>query len=1151
MSQPRYPFAQLVDALELQILMDRVYQVSGIALSIFDVDGVPLAHSGRLPLPHDGDRTLVGVTMPIVVDGVHLATVVAGEDHRLDAPIESRRDSLLHAHRLSRERIDGATRLLAQAAAALGEAGLARHRAGDEHATALKATRQSTTPDEPNEILCHEIVDTAGVAIFLLDPQTRIVKANQRMAEMFAMPVERLTGFEYATLISPDYKAIAHNRMRDWINSQDPTLDVERIFRRASHTDFWGQLSARRIVDADGNQTGIVCVITDISKRKQAESIVEQRIVALAAAVDVSNITLDDLFDRNEMQRIQDDFSDAVGVSSGITYPDGRLFTQTSNTSHLCSGIIRQTAKGCANCMHSDAIIGRYHPEGPIVQRCMSGGLWDAGASIMVGNHHVGNWLIGQVRDETQTEEGMRAYAREIGADENEVAQAFGKITAMSREHFERIAKALFTMAQQLSATAFQNVQQARLIKDLRLAQKELKLAASVFTHAREGIMITSASGEILDVNDAFCAITGYTREEVIGNSPRLLRSGRHEAAFYASFWRDLTTKGHWYGEIWNRRKDGEVYAVMQTISAIQDEHGVVTQYVALFSDITLLKEHQSQLEHIAHYDALTTLPNRVLLADRMRQAMTQTQRRGDSLAVAYLDLDGFKLINDMHGHEIGDQLLVAIASRMKSALREGDTLARLGGDEFVAVLLDLDDVPSSLPMLSRLLDAASFPVNIGEHMLQVSASIGLTFFPQTEDADADQLLRQADQAMYQAKLAGKNRFHVFDAEQDRSVRGYHESLENIRRALIGREFILFYQPKVNMRTGEIIGAEALIRWLHPERGMLPPTVFLPVIEDHPLAVEIGEWVIETALTQIDQWRAIGLDIPISVNVGARQLQQPDFIARLCGMLANHPAFQPGDLELEVLETSALEDLARVSEVIEACSGIGISFALDDFGTGYSSLTYLKLLAVSQLKIDQSFVRDMLDDPDDLAILGGVLGLATALRRQVIAEGVATVAHGTMLLQLGCELAQGYGIAHPMHPADFPIWAAGWHPDPAWVNQPPIEREDFPLLFAGAEHRAWLQAISDFINGARENLPLIHYQCHFLTWLENEGRQRHAAHPGFADIEHAHKQLHGFAETLCELKRQGEDAKALDGLRTLQAMHESLIDQLQQLARTH
>ncbi len=573
-----------------------------------------------------------------------------------------------------------------------------------------------------------------------------------------------------------------------------------------------------------------------------------------------------------------------------------------------------------------------------------------------------------------------------------------------------------------------------RDISEHKGAQAKLLLAASVFGHAGEGIIITDAKGTMVDVNDAFTRITGYSREDAIGQNPRMLKSGRQDAAFYEALWRGLTEQGQWSGEIWNRRKNGEAYAELITISAVRDRQGDTQHYVALFSDITAIKTHQSQLEHIAHFDALTNLPNRVLLADRLQLAMAQAQRRGQQLAVVYLDLDGFKSINDRHGHEAGDQVLITIALRMKQALREGDTLARLGGDEFVALLIDLEDMSASVPMLARLLSTAAQPIQWSDLSLQVSASMGVTFYPQAHDIDAGQLLRQADQAMYQAKMTGKNCYRIFDPTQDLELRGHHESLERIRVAMENHEFVLHYQPKVNMRSGQVIGAEALIRWQHPEKGLLAPAMFLPVIESHPLAQAIGEWVIDTALTQLEQWQAAGMDLPVSVNIGARQLQQVDFVDRLQAILATHPEMNRGSLELEVLETSAMEDIALVSQVIEACAQIGVKFALDDFGTGYSSLTYLRRLSVSMLKIDQSFVRDMIGDPDDMAILQGIIGLAAAFKREVIAEGVETVAHGTVLLQLGCELAQGYGIARPMPPEQIPAWAATWQPDAAWCE---------------------------------------------------------------------------------------------------------------------
>jgi diguanylate cyclase (GGDEF)-like protein/PAS domain S-box-containing protein len=482
----------------------------------------------------------------------------------------------------------------------------------------------------------------------------------------------------------------------------------------------------------------------------------------------------------------------------------------------------------------------------------------------------------------------------------------------------------------------------------------------------------------------------------------------------------------------------GDIRHVYTRSELVFGNNGAPSQSFGTIQDITESKQVDRKLERIAHYDLLTDLPNRVLLADRLSQAMMQCQRRNQSLAVACMDLDGFKAVNDTYGHDVGDRLLVALSKRMKVALREGDTLARIGGDEFIAIMVDLENIKDSEPVLKRLLKAAAEPVSVGDAVLQVSASIGVTLYPQ-DSVDADLLIRHADGAMHVAKHAGKNRYYLFDTTLDREIKIRQASIDDVSAALARCEFVLHYQPKVNMHTGEVIGAEALIRWQHPIRGLVPPLDFLPAIEGHAISLELGEWVIDTALSQISQWQNMAIDLPISVNISAYQLQQRNFATRLAALLAAHPEVSPHYLELEILETSELSDINQVFDTMNTCHDLGVRFALDDFGTGYSSLVHLRRLPAYLIKIDQSFVRDMLEDADDLAIVEGVASLAKAFQREVIAEGVETIQHGVALLQLGCDLAQGYGIARPMPSDDIPEWVSNWKADDSWLAKSPIE----------------------------------------------------------------------------------------------------------------
>ena len=677
-----------------------------------------------------------------------------------------------------------------------------------------------------------------------------------------------------------------------------------------------------------------------------------------------------------------------------------------------------------------------------------------------------------------------------------------------------------------------------------QVAQAGLRLAASVFANSQEGITITDAENLILDVNAAFTEITGYARDEVIGKNPKLLTSGRQDQDFYKSMWAALSDSDSWRGEIWNRRKSGEIYAEILSIDVVRDEQGHVQHYVGTFSDISQMKAHQSELEQIAHYDTLTGLPNRRLLADRLNQGLARAKRSGRAMGICYLDLDGFKPVNDLCGHETGDLVLIEISRRLQEASRTEDTVARIGGDEFVLLFCDLLHEQECFNVLTRVLNAIEQPIEIRQQSIKVSASIGVTLYPR-DDADSDTLMRHADQAMYVAKETGKGRFHIFDAAQDRLIKLNHETLVDIERGLKDDQFVLFYQPKVNMVTGEVIGAEALIRWQHPTRGLLAPGEFLHLLTGTELEITLGEWVIESALVQIDFWNSAGLKLIVSVNIGANHLLRPSFMPRLSEALARHPTLDPGDLELEILESAAIDDLNNASRTLAGCIGLGVRFALDDFGTGYSSLTYFRKLPVGTLKIDQGFVRGLIDDPEDLGIVESVVGLAKAFNRPVIAEGVESVDHGAMLLMLGCSLGQGYGIARPMPAGLIQDWVQQWHGKEILeaLGKYSLSREDLVLLVAARSHKLWHTQMVSYLQATDDNkLPaVLPEQCPFGRWYYGSGVSSYGKYQEFSDLESMHQTIHSLARDLVPCVKTGASTDLDNQLNALQHHHTAMM----------
>jgi diguanylate cyclase (GGDEF)-like protein/PAS domain S-box-containing protein len=591
-----------------------------------------------------------------------------------------------------------------------------------------------------------------------------------------------------------------------------------------------------------------------------------------------------------------------------------------------------------------------------------------------------------------------------------------------------------------------------------RNAEDRHQLSSSVLMHLHEGLVITDADLQVLDANPTYCRIVGISRDELIGSVPGLLRAGAADGLNrpqQASLWSALRSHGHWVGEVVERRRNGEACALHVTVSTVHGPDGALRYHVLVVSDVTEQRLQRERLERQAHFDELTRLPNRARLGQLLIEAMAATDRDGYLLAVCYLDLDHFKAINERHGHEAGDLFLVELANRLRSALRVrgtvwSDAAARLGGDEFV-LLLRAGTVDEARSAVERVLRVVAQPIVVrpGAEPEVVTASVGATVYP-LDASDADTLLRHADHAMYGVKQSGRNGFLFFDPEHSRRTEERVLAIGRVQDALDRNELMLYYQPKVDLRRGVVLGFEALLRWNHPEHGVVPPAQFLPLIEHTGLSARVGDHVLAQALDQLEVWQDLGLDLSVSVNITARHLQEPDFAQRLGELLARHARPLGPRLELEVLETAALTDIGFTSAVLERCARLGVRWALDDFGTGYSTLTYLKRLPVQVLKIDRSFVHNMLADAQDRAIVEGVIGLSRTFDCVVVAEGIETAAQARILMDMGCEIGQGLGIAAPMPAAQVVPWVRDWKGLFA-LSAAPLVAGNAPLLPEGSD----------------------------------------------------------------------------------------------------
>ena len=558
-------------------------------------------------------------------------------------------------------------------------------------------------------------------------------------------------------------------------------------------------------------------------------------------------------------------------------------------------------------------------------------------------------------------------------------------------------------------------------ITERKRSESEGKLAATVFRHTADGIIITDGAANIVSVNQAYTNITGYTAEDTIGRKPNMLQSGRQDKMFYEDMWRQIIDNGVWHGEIWNRRKDGEVFPVWQTITSVKNDVGETTNYVSVFSDITEAKQSQERLERLAHFDALTELPNRVLFKDRVNQALVHARRGSKKLAIILFDLDGFKTVNDSLGHPIGDRLLQLVAQRMRHCMRAEDTVARLGGDEFAVLITDLSTSDDAIQVAQKILQASQEAYLVDDHTVMVTSSVGISIFPD-DNEDGNDLIRNADAAMYAAKAKGRNTYCFYQAAMTERAQQRLNAERDLRRAIEQNEFEVWYQPQIDLATQHLLGAEALIRWRDPQRGLISPCDFIPLAEQNGMILPIGELVLHQVCKDFCEWQAAKLNAKrLSINVAGPQFYRSDIVATIKHCMTKYQI--PQDvLEIEITETFMMENPQEIKDILLAIQALGVTIAIDDFGTGYSSLAYLRELPIDTLKIDRAFIRDVPSNTKELAIIRAILALGASMGFNVVAEGIETQEQCEFLQTEGCSEGQGYYFAKPMPRAEFMQW---------------------------------------------------------------------------------------------------------------------------------
>ncbi|WP_374337964.1 EAL domain-containing protein [Methyloversatilis sp.] len=813
------------------------------------------------------------------------------------------------------------------------------------------------------------------------DGRLRTTWASENITRILGYPIaEAVADGWWAEHLHPQDREAALARFPAVFSSGH--LSHEYRFRCRNGRDIWVRDELRTVGDTDSATIDIVGSWTDITTDKRAALVSEARAEVLDRLVQVAPL---------------DSILDAIALRMQAIEPDMRVSILLLDD-HL--GCLRTGAAPSLPDAYNRAVDGLVPGEG--VGSCGTA-VW-SGETVLVSDvldHpywadyrplvEIGNfrscWSVPFRRDDGRVLGTFAVYQDAPGlpdAGQLSLILEFSRITALA-------------------------VQKVR-------AAVALRQAAAVFESTRDGVFITDLDANIVAVNRAFTEITGYSEEEARGQNPRILQSGRHDNAFYKTMWASLLESGYWKGEVWNRRKSGELYQQLLTISTVRDEAGAASHYVSVMTDISQLKRSEAKLDHLAHHDPLTDLPNRLLLQSRVQHAIERAERQREHVALLFIDLDRFKNVNDSLGHPVGDELLVMIANRLRARLREADTLARLGGDEFVLLIESLPAPEDAALVAQTLLELMREPFRLTQGRdIYIGASIGIAVYPE-DGSTVTELVQHSDVAMYQAKEAGRGAFRFYAEAMSRAAQDRLHLDTRLRRALENGEFLLHYQPQIDMVSGRVLGAEALIRWIDPEEGLVSPARFIPVAEETGLIVPIGEWVLHTACAQARAWQEAGHDLSIAVNLSARQLQHCDVVPHVAALIEQFE-LQAGRLELELTESMLAEDLDRTEARLRALKALGVALSIDDFGTGYSSLAYLKRFPIDVLKIDQSFVRDIPQDRNDMEIAATIIAMAHTLKLRVVAEGVETPEQHAFLKERECDAWQGYMFSRPV-PAD-------------------------------------------------------------------------------------------------------------------------------------